>query len=647
MSFVFNGASVSEPTPPTPSERILAQILAPIIIVFLPILWIGLILYLLGRILLGKTNACDSDAIPILGMITIEPFLITLENLIYLASCCDEEMALPFNPNRSWGDPEGGRSRRPYNRSETSASSSPSSQEPYKSCPLKGDDQFRLFIIYPGSYDDPLRGELVTTRFSDNRRPLYDALSYTWADDSGDSTRSIELSIEKPRATIRITKNCELAMRRLRKPDETRTVWIDTICIDQGSNTERTYQVSLMSRIYTSAHGVVVYTGEATARSDMLFDWLNGLKAGELPAPLRLDLYRIAGDIASNLEIYWNIGKERVSALSGNSNTKDQTQLTEPELVELVTEFLSRRWFRRVWVLQEVVLPDPRNTVVICGAKSTPAMRALYLVNLLKDHPSGSMVRIFSLVRKKTEGTNSHLLDVLIETRDREVGDPRDKIFGVLSISTALDRGMFPNLAADYDKRTTEVYTKYSEFFIQHHGPGFFFSLMKSPSKLAGLPSWAADWTVPWPNPKAVQGKDFAATSRTVCDEDGGAVFTDEGRCRVLTLTRPRILRGYFTREGHLDDSSGMNIKRVEDLKENEVLIEMYRGLAALLQKDDVSGYYTLIQTCPHALVELSLIEIVDRWSSVVFDLKVPESDALTGPSDEGYLSEVEIFKIR
>lgn len=119
----------------------------------------------------------------------------------------------------------------------------------YKYQSLNGVDEFRLLIISPGSFDDALHGEVITAKFSGTDRPAYEALSYTWADEAGDEERSCEFSCDGGFGIIRITKNCEAAIRRLRLSDEKRWMWIDAICIDQSSETERSSQVRMMSKI--------------------------------------------------------------------------------------------------------------------------------------------------------------------------------------------------------------------------------------------------------------------------------------------------------------------------------------------------------------------------------------------------------------
>jgi hypothetical protein len=512
----------------------------------------------------------------------------------------------------------------------------------YQYRPLLDEHEVRLLTIYPGSIDDPICGDLETASLL--RRPPYDALSYTWADETGNADREKEITCVESGGKIRITRNCEDAMRRLRLPGTKRRVWIDAVCIDQDSNRDRNHQVSLMSRIYMSARQVVLYTGEGTAKTDLLFDWLNSLREDELEASLKWQFDDIRGEIGTALERYWNMGQ---AILRSPATSESNITLSEMELVELVKDYFSRRWFKRVWVLQEAALPDMKNTTIICGDKSTPASRALHALFLLRNSTSGSMIRIFVLLRKRSRDiSHSHLLDILIETRDREATDPRDKIFGVLSIAHGLDGGKFPELMADYGKATHEVYTYYSAFFILHHGPGLFLSLIKSRGSMSELlPSWAADWTVSWPNYKAVSGRDFAAARRSVGDKDSGAEFHDEGGSKVLTVVRPRIFRGYFTRDGHVDDSNSLTTEDVEHIGDDMVLIEMYHGLAALLMRD--RGDYTFIQVCPHALSQAGVEELVGRWSSVVVDAKGPED--VTGRDSQSplYLGAPETFKIR
>ena len=207
-----------------------------------------------------------------------------------------------------------------------------------------------------------------------------------------------------------------------------------------------------------------------------------------------------------------------------------------------------------------------------------------------------------------------------------------------------MDKARFPELEVNYGQKVSKVYTHFSAFFIRYHGSGFFLSLIKSEPRLRGIPSWAADWTTPWPNYKSIQGRDFAAGSRSIKVNDAGVEFNQEDGHQILRLYRLMILRGFFTRDGHMDDSTGTHVEDVKHLSEDEVLIEMYPGLAALLRKQ--GEYYVFTRVCLYALSEIGVEKLTEMWSRVVVDGDGLEEQ--TGQSAEacGYLSSPETFKI-
>lgn len=558
---------------------------------------------------------------------------------------------------------------------------------------LRREHDIRILTIHPGSPGDPLDVSLRLANLT--HHPLYDALSYTWADESGDARRSVPVvvqssagpSVGTPGLPIFVTPNCAAAMRRLRLRDTARPVWIDAVCIDQSADVERSHQVSLMARIYTQARQVVVYTGGATPSSDRLFAWLDGLDGRSLDfsvlmrqLQLLTPFQEIDSAVATAVPLLrLATGGNMASYLTDPSAVKSNVSISAPELQELVRDFVSRRWFSRVWVVQEFALADVRNTVVLAGDKKVSAVRVMHAISLLQSDHYGATVEgndamdIFVLLARGALGqhygsgdrerkTSSHLLDMLIATRAHASVDPRDKIFGVLSIAREWDGagpsghfGSYPQQlpAADYALSTREVFTRYSAFFIREHGVGFFLSLIKSTSEVQGLPSWAADWTVPWPNMKAVSTgqKDVVAIARARRnDEPGdGRVIAGDDQELVLMLCRPRILFGFFTREGHLDGAANplqtSHIESVGDLQADCVLAEVHPGLALLLQQESGAGgdYYIFIRACPWAPTQEALKDVVSQWSSVVLGIKSPAAGSVT---EHLYLSERHVFRI-
>jgi hypothetical protein len=52
---------------------------------------------------------------------------------------------------------------------------------------------------------------------------------------------------------ILITENCDAALRHLRHSRTSRTLWVDSVCIDQSAILERNQQVTLMGDVYKLA----------------------------------------------------------------------------------------------------------------------------------------------------------------------------------------------------------------------------------------------------------------------------------------------------------------------------------------------------------------------------------------------------------
>ena len=144
----------------------------------------------------------------------------------------------------------------------------------YSWAALNYPDSIRLLTLQPAlSSADDIVISIQKARLSTS--PEYKAVSYCWATEDGDDSKSCTLSCDG--GLIFITRNCEAALRRIRN-DQDRTLWLDAICINQASDGERSHQMGLMGSIYKSASGVLVFLGEP--ESDV--DEETGLKVSEI-----------------------------------------------------------------------------------------------------------------------------------------------------------------------------------------------------------------------------------------------------------------------------------------------------------------------------------------------------------------------------
>lgn len=128
--------------------------------------------------------------------------------------------------------------------------------------------EIRLLEISPSQdRSTPIRAELTHQPL---RYGTYEALSYAWGS-------------EEPRATINVngkpftvSENLLEALRDLRKETKDRTLWVDSICVNQNDGQERGEQLRRMAEIRGHATDVITgpcdKSGKKAALDDMILD---------------------------------------------------------------------------------------------------------------------------------------------------------------------------------------------------------------------------------------------------------------------------------------------------------------------------------------------------------------------------------------
>jgi heterokaryon incompatibility protein (HET) len=146
--------------------------------------------------------------------------------------------------------------------------------------PFQNDEEIRLLELLPA--DDflaPIECEISNvklahdTMFSKEKQPEYEALSYVW----GDPHDTVQIFLGDGSSKTQpffVTRNLASALQHLRNNTESRTLWVDAICIDQSNLRERERQVSIMCRIYRRAKKDLLWLGESNEASVDAFDLL-------------------------------------------------------------------------------------------------------------------------------------------------------------------------------------------------------------------------------------------------------------------------------------------------------------------------------------------------------------------------------------
>jgi heterokaryon incompatibility protein (HET) len=192
--------------------------------------------------------------------------------------------------------------------------------------------------------------------------PAYEALSYTWGDTK--PTETILINSEE----FKVTDNLESALFSLRKESEPVIIWIDAVSIDQSDADEKSWQVAQMGDVYRQATQVLVWLGIALDDSGLAMDAIAMISpcAVKVSETYKDDLEHIAQKCLeshpSKLENLDKYSPERLyQRLIGNLDQNWQFPLSA------MAALIRRPWWRRTWVLQELVLA--RHVMFFCGKK--------------------------------------------------------------------------------------------------------------------------------------------------------------------------------------------------------------------------------------------------------------------------------------
>lgn len=230
---------------------------------------------------------------------------------------------------------------------------------------LKG-AEIRLLRVALGAWDDQVS---CTKHYVDlDERPEYIALSYTW----GDPNDQVDILLDGRRH--RATRNLFTALRRFRKlcaegrahdgftfsssAGETTYIWVDALCINQADDREKEREIPRMRDVYTLCSRVYVWLGEnddsweddakTKAMLEDMERWLASCSFGrDIPPDV------VAIGMADSLPM----------RQEAEDHFGDRTAM----FLDLWCELGRRDWFWRVWVIQEVALPEAEPILVAGG----------------------------------------------------------------------------------------------------------------------------------------------------------------------------------------------------------------------------------------------------------------------------------------
>ncbi|KAH7255231.1 heterokaryon incompatibility protein-domain-containing protein [Fusarium redolens] len=313
-----------------------------------------------------------------------------------------------------------------------------------------------------------------------------------------------------------ISGSLYIALREVRRSNDSRVIWADAICINQEDVKERGQQVALMGQIFSGAWQVIIWLGEETDRcicgKTVLKTSLSSVsKAFSGVCSVVNDWLAQCGQEALEAT-YSDISKDGQSA-AHHASTDDGGYCRSAMM-----QLFRRRWFSRIWVLQEAVLA--RHAAVQLGSYQIPwewvGLAAAIVVHKPELSPNS-----FGRDMIPTGAMNSYLMyrlsvsqkcfpqlefsfaQLLQVTRQFESKEPKDKIYGLLGIETTDSVGK--KIVPDYREATTseKVYEDIARLMLESASSLTFLSGAGTfgdydPTGPSWVPSWhkRRPWTI-------------------------------------------------------------------------------------------------------------------------------------------------------
>ncbi|KAK4442449.1 heterokaryon incompatibility protein-domain-containing protein [Podospora aff. communis PSN243] len=429
--------------------------------------------------------------------------------------------------------------------------------------------------------------------------PEFNALSYTWGDPICSELESPLLPPKKEWENIAICDgvvipvqpNLHDALRSLVTRNDfslTDFIWIDAICINQADLDERAAQVQLMGDVYSQANSVIAWVGQedgTTADAISVVRRIASIVQDVVPPDRDLIPYDSATFEAVGRAISHNDDSDLFNSEAQRS--KFGIEPITPRQWLLFLAFFSRRYFSRIWIVQELVLAS--RIFFVCGhyridwvdivATAHFLAHSAWPLNpqsleesdyfedetarvgleryLSVEDPQAAQAVLVVLGTERVRAWNNKGRPRTVETEQVQVkvsdilwelldvtnscgsSDPRDQVYGILGVAdrqlSLLSGGKRRTLMdVDYRISVEALYTRLTRIIVNSHDS---LSVLErrelSSSRLSTLPSWVPDYQV------AGSEADKDIYMRTDCDASRKSLW---GRKEAIHITDERLL---------------------------------------------------------------------------------------------------------
>lgn len=341
----------------------------------------------------------------------------------------------------------------------------------------------RLLELLPSAPSETVRCKLhVVDRTC---CPSYVALSYTWG--SPQNRQPIDLDDME----FHVQENLWNFLSTMRLCRRWQLFWIDAICIDQSSISERNHQVNMMRDIYAGAELTVVWLGQATDSSDLAISYIASLG---LPA-----------------------------------------QETKSALEKALRSLLEQPYWSRIWIVQELMLA--KDVMFYCGTKSFSWHQLASLRQTIKTHVvhhdslgiskcTGSVMIAQKILWDSLPKNDQHLplSDLLMTYGRHKSSDIRDRVYALLGLASE------NSVQANYNLSVEDIYIEVLKAICKEKNPRHQLSIIEHTlQEMLCLPKDLR-------RPQILRGDPITA--------DAFAIRVLELRRQKLGNTHPHVLEG-------------------------------------------------------------------------------------------------------
>ncbi|KAK1832079.1 heterokaryon incompatibility protein-domain-containing protein [Podospora conica] len=329
----------------------------------------------------------------------------------------------------------------------------------------------------------------------------YEILSGYWGDQSPFQPVSIVVDARSCTTTPQLAEG----LCRFRHKDKPRLIWVQSLCIDPQSISERNIQISRLREIIQSSQRLIVWLGGARDNSDAVFEHLSQFR--------HLITEHNWPQIPPPVTDYWDFG-----VLIKGSAAPERVAPYPSEAASSFTKLCLRPWFHRPWSLPELALS--RSILLVCGDHQlqevpwwnptamlvdayqaspprliTPCHTAFFAD--LDLPPADPISHVSSLAFHARSPDSCYLLGGLAFenayriVRNCRVTDRRDSVFAIATLDAV------PPVSIDYSLSVSDVYQQATFALLQRHQSIQVLRRLASPTRDPDIPSWALDFSAP------------------------------------------------------------------------------------------------------------------------------------------------------